>query len=58
MSVDDLGVGDILDVRVFVDIAVYRPEDTVPRTVVYFSFDEVVRVARALGPVSLLPLFE
>lgn len=54
LPVDDLGVGDILDIRAFVDIAVYRGDDTLPRTAVYFSFDEIVRVARALGPVSLV----
>lgn len=52
LSIKDLSIGDTLDIPVFIDMCVYRADDTVPRTVVYFAFDEIVRVARSSGPVS------
>lgn len=58
LSVHDLRLGDLLDVNVFVDVTVYRAEDSVPRAVVYFSFDRIIRLATIAGSVSIhiLPL--
>lgn len=53
-SVHDLGAGDLLDINVHVDVTVFRAEDSIPRTAIYFSFDRIVRVARVVGPVSIL----
>lgn len=53
-SVHDLGTGDLLDINVYVDVTVYRAEDSIPRAAVYFSFDRIVRVGGVTGPVSFV----
>lgn len=42
----DLSVEDILDVRVFIDIAFYKAPDTVPRPLINLSFDRIVLTSR------------
>lgn len=46
-SYKDLAVGDVLDVKLNIDIAVMRGPDTVPRPSVHFAFDEIILVPGA-----------
>lgn len=48
-SYKDLAVGDLLDVKINIDITVTRGADSVPRHVVHFSFDEIVLVTTIDG---------
>lgn len=52
LSVHELGVGDLLDIHVYVDVTVYRADDSVPRTAIYLAFDRIVRLVKAKGPVG------
>lgn len=45
-SPGDLSVEDIIDVRVFLDIAFFKGPDTVPRPLINWSFDQVILTSK------------
>lgn len=46
-SYKDLGIGDLLDIKLWVDITLTRGPDTVPRISFNLAFDEIVVVQTA-----------
>lgn len=45
-SPGDLSVEDIIDVRIFLDIAFFKGPDTVPRPLINWSFDQVILTSK------------